>query len=443
MYLWKWKWKFFPQKSYKSLWSVLPLPFLCGELHLLCMCRCASSSLATSCPSSSSSASTPSWSAGFSLRWGFGALRIEQSLEKSSDFDMFMICHNAQCPRCQIGCSCSKNLPCSNYRSISSSCSYHMEDFDYRNILFDNGDIVHCYHHHQVQPQRTPPPVHHSHIRADLVKLLIKVQIIMTMTTTLRGAAVSQVAEKLPSRALPPPLFPRQVRVGLFIAETERRLVSFAIITWNWTQSRWSSLCAAQEGDSDSEEVVHPQQQNRTRQKKFVKNFKQLPSEEVVLQREYRTKRNDKRGETNVRVLLRPDVGHSATRTPLCHWKLHRLPLKRLWLCHQSNWFIIILFIFVSKSQFSNWFHLYIPSKKSGMKGKQQTFIFSDPDPDDLNQLVHKGENGEDHSKCDRCDHPWGHAHVHLVHIKRGHLQGKEHKCVALILWSNSLKIAK
>ena len=39
-------------------------------------------------------------------------------------------------------------------------------------------------------------------------------------------------------------------------------------------------------GDSDSEEAVHPQQQNRTRQKKFVKNFKQLPSEEVVLQRE-------------------------------------------------------------------------------------------------------------------------------------------------------------
>ena len=40
------------------------------------------------------------------------------------------------------------------------------------------------------------------------------------------------------------------------------------------------------------------------------------------------------------------------------------------------------------------------------LKGKQQTFIFSDPDPDDLNQLVHKGENGEDNSKCDRCDHP-------------------------------------
>ena len=37
--------------------------------------------------------------------------------------------------------------------------------------------------------------------------------------------------------------------------------------------------------------MVHPQQQNRTRQKKFVKNFKQLPSEEVVLQREYRTKK--------------------------------------------------------------------------------------------------------------------------------------------------------
>ena len=35
----------------------------------------------------------------------------------------------------------------------------------------------------------------------------------MTMTTTLRGAAVSQVAEKLPSRALPPPSFPHQVRM--------------------------------------------------------------------------------------------------------------------------------------------------------------------------------------------------------------------------------------
>ena len=42
---------------------------------------------------------------------------------------------------------------------------------------------------------------------------------------------------------------------------------------------------AAQDGDSDSDEA-HPQQQNRTRQKKFVKNFKQLPSEEVVLQSE-------------------------------------------------------------------------------------------------------------------------------------------------------------
>ena len=67
----------------------------CGELHLICMCRCASSSLATSCPSSSSSASTPSWSAGFSLRWWFGALRIKQSLVKSSAFVMFTICHNA------------------------------------------------------------------------------------------------------------------------------------------------------------------------------------------------------------------------------------------------------------------------------------------------------------------------------------------------------------
>ena len=45
----------------------------------------------------------------------------------------------------------------------------------------------------------------------------------MTMTPILRGAAVSQVAEKLPSRALPPPSFPRQVRVGMFIAARDKK----------------------------------------------------------------------------------------------------------------------------------------------------------------------------------------------------------------------------
>ena len=33
----------------------------------------------------------------------------------------------AQWSRCQIGCSCSKNLPCRNYRRIICSCSYYME----------------------------------------------------------------------------------------------------------------------------------------------------------------------------------------------------------------------------------------------------------------------------------------------------------------------------
>jgi hypothetical protein len=39
-----------------------------------------------------------------------------------------------------------------------------------------------------------------------------------------------------------------------------------------------------QDGESDTEVSLRL---NRTRQKKFVKNFKQLPSEELVLQREY------------------------------------------------------------------------------------------------------------------------------------------------------------
>ena len=42
--------------------------------------------------------------------------------------------------------------------------------------------------------------------------------------------------------------------------------------------------------DYDSD-PAHPQQQNRTRQKKFIKNFKHLPSEEIVLQREFKLNR--------------------------------------------------------------------------------------------------------------------------------------------------------
>ena len=35
------------------------------------------------------------------------------------------------------------HAPCSNYRSILSSGSYYLEDFDYRSILVDSGIIVH------------------------------------------------------------------------------------------------------------------------------------------------------------------------------------------------------------------------------------------------------------------------------------------------------------
>ena len=37
------------------------------------------------------------------------------------------------------------DTPCSNYRSIVSSCSYYMGDFDYHSILVDSGSIVHCF----------------------------------------------------------------------------------------------------------------------------------------------------------------------------------------------------------------------------------------------------------------------------------------------------------
>ena len=114
----------------------------------------------------------------------------------------------------------------------------------------------------------------------------------------------------------------------------------------------WSStnVFSAQDGDSDSEEA-HPQQQNRTRQKKFVKNFKQLPSEEVVLQREWKPtqnlppQKNWKRIMENCsRVLLRSDVWHPAARPSLCHGKLHCISLQCLWLCHPGKNIITMLF---------------------------------------------------------------------------------------------------
>ena len=43
---------------------------------------------------------------------------------------------------------------------------------------------------------------------------------------------------------------------------------------------------AEPEPDSESD-IIHPDQQNRTRQKKFVKNFKGLPFEETVHKRKF------------------------------------------------------------------------------------------------------------------------------------------------------------
>ena len=40
---------------------------------------------------------------------------------------LFYIHATAQWYRCQLGCSCSQNLPGSNYRRIICSCSYYME----------------------------------------------------------------------------------------------------------------------------------------------------------------------------------------------------------------------------------------------------------------------------------------------------------------------------
>ena len=75
----------------------------------------------------------------FSTSWRAKADFAPQARNKSSgsrllvdwmgqlSFTFFSWYTSAHCPRCQIGCSCSKNLPCSNYRKIICSCSYYME----------------------------------------------------------------------------------------------------------------------------------------------------------------------------------------------------------------------------------------------------------------------------------------------------------------------------
>ena len=47
------------------------------------------------------------------------------------------------------------------------------------------------------------------------------------------------------------------------------------------------AAAAAAVGNDDSESDLEQFTGNRSRQKKFLKNFKQLPQEEVVLQRKY------------------------------------------------------------------------------------------------------------------------------------------------------------
>ena len=48
-----------------------------------------------------------------------------------------------------------------------------------------------------------------------------------------------------------------------------------------------SNPTLAEPGQDSDSDIAHPDQQNRSRQKKFVKNFKGLPIEETVHKRKY------------------------------------------------------------------------------------------------------------------------------------------------------------
>ena len=63
------------------------------------------------------------------LTWNLFAASIRLCLcvNKNDCIDYLQQRSSAQWYRCKLGCSCSQNLPGSNYRRIICSCSYYME----------------------------------------------------------------------------------------------------------------------------------------------------------------------------------------------------------------------------------------------------------------------------------------------------------------------------
>ena len=76
----------------------------------------------------------------------YACVQCQKSFGRATYLKRHMLTHSAQWSRCQLGCSCSQNLPGSNYRRIICSCTNYpkyMENFDHRSILVDSGSIVH------------------------------------------------------------------------------------------------------------------------------------------------------------------------------------------------------------------------------------------------------------------------------------------------------------
>ena len=82
----------------------------------------------------------------YNMSWPYsmGTPRQIPSWGKSEKYEIWR--YTAQWSRCQLGCSGSQNLPCTNYKRIICSCSNYlkyMENADCQSILVDSGNIVH------------------------------------------------------------------------------------------------------------------------------------------------------------------------------------------------------------------------------------------------------------------------------------------------------------
>ena len=89
-------------------------------------------------------------------------------------------------------------------------------------------------------------------------------------------------------------------------------------------------------GDSDSDAVPLPQQQNYIH-KKFLKNFNNLPYQEIILERKTRKITRKYELRFDWRLFMCSGRRYSFARSPLCDWELSCISFECFWLHYKSK----------------------------------------------------------------------------------------------------------